>query len=312
MNYLKSKFIVLIPCLFFFNYQLFAQEDDFDLLSELNLEEEAPVFKSLASFKSTRVVNSHSLETTHKNVLDFRISHRFGLISSGINDLFGLDQATMRMGFDYGILDNLTVGIGRSTYQKTLDGFIKYKPIWQTEGSNKVPISVLAVAGLTVNTQKFAAISYDMTFPRRLNSFSQLIIGRKFNDKFSLQIMPTHVHRNLVETRAEGNSIFALGSAARYKFVKRVSVNLESYYVFPNQLGLTQQPYSFSLGFDVETGGHVFQLFFSNSIGFIEKAFIGENTADFFRGDIHFGFTISRVFDFKKNPDKKKRNNNKG
>lgn len=312
MNYSKSKILSLLSllslCLFLFISPSFAQDDDIDLLSQLDIEDEQEEFKTLASFKTTRVVNSHSLETTHKNVLDVRISHRFGLISSGINDLFGLDQATMRMGFDYGVLDNLTVGVGRSTYQKTFDGFVKYKPVWQSEGSNRVPISVLAVAGVTVNTQRFAALNYDMTFTRRLNYFSQIIIGRKFNDKFSLQLMPTHVHRNLVETRAEGNSIFALGGAARYKFVKRVAVNLESYYVFPNQLGLTQQPYSFSIGFDVETGGHVFQLFFSNSIGFIEKAFIAENTADFFRGDIHFGFTISRVFDFKKDPTKAKKN----
>jgi hypothetical protein len=210
----------------------------------------------------------------------------------------------MRMAFDYGILDNLTVGIGRSTYEKTIDGYIKYKPLWQTQGSNKVPISVLLVGGISINTLKFQAAGFDMTFPRRLNYFAQVIMGRKFSDKISAQLMPTYVHRNLVATRAEDNGIFALGAAARYKFIKRMSINAEYYFVLPNQIADNLKN-SVSVGIDIETGGHVFQLFASNSLAFIEKSFIGENTANFFKGDIHLGFCISRVFDFKGPKNKK-------
>jgi hypothetical protein len=302
MKSCRNSFAFLLV-LFSFNIStLSAQETD--LLSELELDFEDTDYKARASFKTTRVINSHSLETTHKNVLDFRISHRFGLISGGFNEFFGLDQATMRMGFDYGILDNLTIGIGRSTFEKTIDGFVKYKPLWQTEGSNRIPLSLLVTSGITVNTLRFPPGAFDMTFARRLNYYAQVIAGRKFNDKFSLQLMPTLIHRNLVGTRAESNTIFAIGSAARYKFIKRMAVNTEYYYVLPGQIASTFYPHSFSIGLDFETGGHVFQVFFSNSIAFVEKSFIAENTANFFKGDIHFGFTISRVFDF--NGGKKK------
>jgi hypothetical protein len=301
MNCSKSKIFTLFLIIFSV-FQIQAQ--DLDLLSELDLEEETTPLKAIASFKTTRVVNSHSLETTHKKVLDFRIAHRFGLVSGGFTDFFGLDQATMRMAFDYGILDNLTVGIGRSTYEKTIDGYIKYKPLWQTQGSNKVPISVLLVGGISINTLKFQAAGFDMTFPRRLNYFAQVIMGRKFSDKISAQLMPTYVHRNLVATRAEDNGIFALGAAARYKFIKRMSINAEYYFVLPNQIADNLKN-SVSVGIDIETGGHVFQLFASNSLAFIEKSFIGENTANFFKGDIHLGFCISRVFDFKGPKNKK-------
>jgi opacity protein-like surface antigen len=306
MNHLKSKFFPFLAFVLFFNLNL-SHAQDLDLIAELELDEEPEVFKARASFKTTRVVNSHSLETTHKNVLDFRISHRFGLIAGGINEFFGLDQATMRLGFDYGILDNLTVGIGRSTYEKTVDGFVKYKPLWQTEGSNRIPISLLVNAGASVNTLRFPTSPFDMNFTRRLNYYAQIIAGRKFNDKFTFQLMPTYVHRNLVATRAESNSVFALGAATRYKVIKRMAINLDYYYVLPNQLASSYSPHSFSIGLDLETGGHVFQVFFSNSMAFIEKAFIAENSANFFKGDIHFGFTISRVFDFNGGSKKDKR-----
>src|SRR5690606_23514922 len=137
------------------------------------------------------------------------------------------------------------------------------------------------------------------TLARRLQYFNQLLIGRKFNSKFSLQLMPTMVHRNLVETASEANTVFAAGIAGRYKFTKHMAVNMEYYYVPPDQIREEFNP-SFSVGIDIETGGHVFQLFFSNSLGFIENAYIFESTASWFTGDIHFGFTISRVFSFEK------------
>lgn len=280
---------------------LTSQAQEMDMLSDI--EDEQPPAKAIASYKTTRVINSHSLENTHKGVLDFRISHRFGLVSSGLQDFFGLDQATMRMGFDYGITDRLQIGIGRSTYEKSIDGFAKYKLLWQTEGSNKMPVSLLLISGLTVNTQKFQALPFDMTLPRRTAYFHQLVVGRKFTENFTLQLMPSLVHRNLVSTANESNTVLAAGIAGRYKIIKRLAINAEYYYVLPDQLR-PEIRNTFSIGVDLETGGHVFQLFFSNSLAFIEKSFITESTAEWFSGDFHFGFTISRVFTLaKKNKD---------
>lgn len=291
MKYLKGS----VFSLFFCGLLGIAQSQELDMLSELEEEDPVETLKAIASYKTTKVINSHSLENTHKGVLDFRISHRFGLISSGIYDFFGLDQATMRMGFDYGITDRLQIGIGRSTYEKTVDGFAKYKLLWQSQNSNKMPVSLLVASGFTINTQRFQALPYDMTLPRRMAYFHQLIVGRKFTDKFTLQLMPTIVHRNLVSTRDESNTVMAAGMAGRYKLIKRLAINAEYYYVLPDQLR-PEIRNTLSVGVDIETGGHVFQLFFSNSLAFIEKAFITESTANWLDGDIHFGFTISRVF----------------
>jgi hypothetical protein len=294
MSRLKSSLLqfCLFSFLLSFGVSTSAQEDD--LLSQLDDEEE--VLRTIASFKTTRIVNSHSLETTLKGVLDLRISHRFGAINGGFYEMFGLDQATMRMGLDYGITERLSVGFGRSTYEKSLDGFLKYRLLWQTENSASMPISLVLVSGLSSDMLRYPAIGYDMTFERRLNYYHQMLIGRKFSPSFSLQLMPTLVHRNLVQTQAEQNTIFAMGAAQRLKLMKRVSLNAEYYFLPENQVA-TDVVNSFSIGFDIETGGHVFQLFFSNSLGFIEKAYIADTRGDYLTGDFFFGFTISRVFD---------------
>lgn len=287
----KSKFISVFAVLLFFTLNAKAQE--LDMLADL--EEEEEVLPTIATFKTTRVINSHSLETTHKGVLDFRISHRFGALSGGLYELFGLDQASMRMGFDYGITDRLSIGIGRSTYEKSLDGFAKYRLLWQTEGVEDMPISLVLVSGLSSNMLRFQGIGYEMTPERRMNYFHQMIIGRKFSPAYSLQLMPSLVHRNLVATGDEENTVFALGAAQRLKIGKRFSLNLEYYHLLPDQVH-DDVVNSLSIGVDIETGGHVFQLFFSNSLGFIEKAYIADSRGDFLTGDVYFGFTISRVF----------------
>jgi hypothetical protein len=193
----------------------------------------------------------------------------------------------------------LEVGFGRSTYQKTYDGYFKYRLLWQTEGTNKMPISVVWYSNMAINTLKPTSTLYETTFDMRLAYTHQMIIGRKFNDAISLQLMPTIVHRNLVQTAAEKNTVYAQGIAGRWKFIPRVALNAEYFYVLPGQLadGYTN---SFSLGFDIETGGHVFQLHFTNSPIMIDKGFITETTGKWGKGDIHFGFNISRVFTVKK------------
>lgn len=270
----------------------FAQDDD--LLALLG-EEEETVNYTTASFKTSRVINMHSLENTAKGVLDLKISHRFGFLSGGFYDLFGLDAATMRFGFDYGITDRLMVGWGRSTVQKSYDGFVKYKFLRQSTGKKEVPITLAAVSTIAVNTLAWQIPDRKNYFTSRLYYTHQIIIGRKFSDAFTLQLVPSVVHRNLVKTVEESNDVYSLGVAFRQKLNNRLAVNGEYFYVFPNQLA-NGFNHSLSIGFDIETGGHVFQLHFTNSTAMIEKGFIAETSGNWLNGDIHFGFNVSRVF----------------
>ncbi len=272
-----------------------AQEEE-DLLSLLG-EEETTNYTT-ASFKANRVVNLHSLENTAAGELDIKISHRFGFLNGSFYELFGLDQATIRIGGDYGITDRLMVGIGRSSFEKTYDAFVKFKLLRQSTGKRSTPFTVCLLGTTAIKTIKFADPNRENYFSSKLYYTGQLIIGRKFSDAFSMQLSPTIVHRNLVVTEIEENDVLALGAAARVKLGKRTSINGEYIYVLPNQLASGYRN-SLSVGFDIETGGHVFQLHFTNSTSMIEKGFITETVGDWADGDIHFGFNISRVFNIK-------------
>ncbi|MBK8705915.1 MAG: hypothetical protein IPN33_21750 [Saprospiraceae bacterium] len=264
-----------------------------DLLSLLGDEETTNY--ATASFKTNRVINLHSLENTAAGVFDFKISHRFGTLNQGAYDIFGLDQATIRLGGDFGITNRLMVGYGRSTYEKTYDGYVKYKFLRQSTGKRNMPITAALMASAAVQTLKWQNPDRDNYFSSRLYYTFQLMLGRKFSDAFTLQLSPTLVHRNLVATKAEKNDVLALGIAGRIKLSKRIALNAEYIYVLPDQLA-PQFTNALSIGFDIETGGHVFQLHFTNATGMMERAFIAENTGDWTDGGIHFGFNISRVF----------------
>lgn len=285
------KKALLIFCCLLMNQWLSAQ-DEGDLLSLLG--EEATTEYATASFKTNRVVNGHSIENTAAGVLDFKISHRFTPLNQGIYDIFGLDGATIRIGMDYGITDRLMIGAGRSTKEKIIDGFAKYKILRQSTGKRNMPISLSYLVDMQIKTVKFPDQTRENKFSSRLYYTHQLLIGRKFNDAFTLQLMPTLLHRNLVETKAEKNDVLAMGVAGRIKLTKRVTVNAEYYYVLPDQINPVYTNV-LSIGFDIETGGHVFQLHFTNSTDMTYKGFITETTDEWFDG-VRFGFNISRVF----------------
>jgi hypothetical protein len=212
-------------------------------------------------------------------VLDLKFSHRFGLVSGGGYELWGLDQAYIRIGADYGITNRLMVGLGRSSFEKTYDGYFKYKILRQSTGAVKMPVTLSLFSSIALKTLKQNDPSKTDYFSSRLTYAYQLIVGRKFTEGFSLQLMPSLVHRNWVETTAEKNDVFAIGIAARQKVSKRVAFTAEYYYVLPNQIA--QGYYNpLSVGIDIETGGHVFQLHFTNSTSVIEKGFITETTGD--------------------------------
>ncbi len=269
-----------------------------DLLSLLG-EDEPETEYATASFKTNRVVNLHSLESTANGVLDVKISHRFGVLSGGFSELFGLDAATIRIGGDYGLTDRATIGFGRSSYEKTYDGFLKYKFLRQSAGAKNMPVTAALFASTAIKTIPWADPDRENYFSSRLYYTFQMIVGRKFSDAFSLQLSPTVVHRNLVRTRAEANDVLALGIAFRQKLTRRIAVNGEYVYVLPNQLAPGYRN-SLSIGFDIETGGHVFQLHFTNSTSMIEKGFVAETSGNWQDGGVHFGFNVSRVFTVKK------------
>jgi len=274
-----------------------AQDDD--LLKLLGEEESGPEHTT-ASFKTTRVVNGQSLENTAHGVLDFRIGHRFGFVNGGINEFFGLDGATVRLGLDYGLTDRLMIGLGRSSFQKTVDGFLKYKFLKQCESGCGTPLTLAVVASSSMTTLRRTELPWYSPdrvdyFTHRLAYSFQLLIGRKFSERLTLQLNPGVVHRNLVTFIDEPNDVYHISGAGRVKLTKRVALNAEYFHALAGQLPETARN-SLSLGFDIETGGHVFQLHFTNSTAMFERGFITETTGDWANGDIHFGFNISRVF----------------
>jgi hypothetical protein len=301
---LFKKTILLCCLLNISTYISWGQTDTTDLLSQLEKEvmgdEKNQVNYTTATFKTTRLVNGHSVENTGKGVLDVKISHRFGELNAGAYELFGLDNATMRMGLDYGVTRNLMIGIGRSTFKKTFDAFFKYKILRQSTGKRVMPVTLSYIPTIALTTLKFADPARKNFFTSRLYYTHQLIIGRKFSENTSLQIMPSFIHYNLAELAGDPNNIYAMGIGGRQKLTRRLSFNVEYYYQLPDYKipGTTN---ALSAGFDIETGGHVFQLHFTNSTGMSEHLFITGNTGKWDKGDILFGFNISRVFTVAKN-----------
>lgn len=278
---------------------LSAQAQDDDLLGLLGETDLGPEYTN-AAFKTTRVINGHSLENTAHGVLDFKIGHRFGMINGGVNEFFGLDGATVRLGLDYGVTDRMMIGIGRSSFQKTVDGFVKYKFVRQCDGGCDAPFTLAVVAASSMTTLQTSALPwYDPAredfFSHRLGYSFQVIAGRKFSENVSFQLNPGVVHRNLVATIDDVNDVYHVSGAGRVKVNKRVALNAEYFHVLAGQLPDLYRN-SFSIGFDIETGGHVFQLHFTNSTAMYERGFITETTGNWADGDIHFGFNISRVF----------------
>jgi opacity protein-like surface antigen len=268
----------------------------------INQDSTKEINYTTATFKSTRVMNGHSIERMVPGQLDVRISHRFGTLNSGGYNFFGLDQSNIHLGLEYGIFKWLMIGVGRSEFEKTYDGFAKFSILRQSSGAKVMPVSVSVVTSIALKTLKFADQTRTNYFTSRLAYVTQILVARKINEAFSVQLTPSYLHRNLVATELDPNDIYALGAGARLKLSKRISLNGEYYYIANPKTYMSQQIYNpLSLGFDIETGGHVFQLFFTNSLGMTEKQFIGATTGQWKKGDIHFGFNISRVFTLKKN-----------
>jgi len=261
-----------------------------DLLSILE-EEQEPIEETVTSiWKGQRLVNGHTTKTRKQGEFEFIIMHRFGEINTGIDDLFGLDFANIRFSFEYGITDRITLGVGRSSFEKTYDVFFKYNFLDQGPNSPVALSWFSSMAVRTVDNPNFA----DDDFTSKTAYSHELLIARKLNDKVSVLFIPAYVHRNRVEFDQE-NDIFALGFGGRLKLNNRLALISEYYWRITKEESNDYYD-SFGVGLEIETGGHVFQLTFSNSRSMIEKGFITETRGDFFDGDIHFGFNLSRTF----------------
>ena len=286
-------------------YSMAAFGQDLDSLMEKSVTPR--IVYATATFKATRIVNGQSVEQMKKKQLEFRISHRFGEFNTGSYNFWGLDQGTIHLGLDYGINDWLEVGIGRSTYEKTVDASAKFSLLRQSTGARNMPIRLSyleSIEAIGLNTDP----AMNLNFSSRLSYIQQIMIARKFNERLSLQLTPTFIHRNLVPQEVERNDLFALGLGGRFKLSKRISFNVEYFYVYRgnesaiNQSVPTPTKYynPLSIGIDIETGGHVFQIMVTNSQAMREGGFIGKTTGSWASNGIHLGFNISRVFSFNK------------
>jgi len=271
------------------NLALFAQED---LLNEL--ENDVKLDKKTTSvFKGLKIINTESTKLAAKKDLYFVISHRFGSIKSGIKDLFGLDDSNIRFSFVYGINDWLNAGVSRSSSNKTYDAHLKYRLVQQEEG--KFPVTIVGFNSVEMNTG-LDKVNYPLLESKHRYSYAhEILISRKFNEKLSLQATPIYLHQNFVENDLQDNAQYILGLGGRYKISKRVTLNLE-YHAHMNRVANSKFKNPLSLGVDIETGGHVFQLHISNAQLMNESGYLTKAAGNWGDGTIYFGFNIWRVF----------------
>ena len=247
-----------------------------------------------STFKAGRIINVQSSETCGRGEMNFIIAHRFGRISDGAYALWGLDNAQMRMGLDYGLTDRLQVGVARSTFGKTLEANVKWRFVEQQSGSGS-PVSLTAYSVAMRDGMRLPEDGIERLGVHRLSYVHQIVVARKFSPDFSLAVIPSLIHRNLVELSAEANDVATIGTGFRYKLNSRLSVNGEYHLLMPRPVADDLQN-SLSLGLDIETGGHVFQLHITNSRGMFERSFLAETAGRWLDGDLYFGFNINRVF----------------
>ncbi|NUY82008.1 hypothetical protein HUK80_13975 [Flavobacterium sp. MAH-1] len=267
----------------------FAAVAQDDLLKEIDTAATKQNVES--AFKGLKIVNLESTKLAAKKDLYFVVAHRFGSIKGGFEDFWGLDNAVTQIKFIYGLTDWLTIAAGRS--EQAYDFSAKYRLIPQRQDGS--PVSLVLFNSLGFNNQLKESLYPKMKFENRLIYVNQILVSRKFSEKFSLEIAPTYFHENFVTDDNQDNSQFAVGFGGRYKLAKRWSVNVD-YATHLNRAGSSPYHNPLSVGVDLETGGHVFQMHFTNSQGIHEAGFLGNATGDWGKGDIFFGFNLLRVF----------------
>lgn len=281
------KYLYVIA--FLFPFFVFSQDD---LLSEIDTDS-VGVEYATAAFKGLKIVNFESTKLVAKKELTLIVSHRFGSVENGIDTFFGLDDAVTRINFVYGLSDNLNIGVSRSSYQKIYEASIKYRLVRQEK--NGFPFTIVSYNSFLINTALDEANLPKLEFKHRLGYTAQVLISRKVSTNFSVELAPTFFHDNFVVDNNQDNSQYALGMGARYKLAKRWSLNVD-YGWHLNRASDSPFKNPLSIGVDLETGGHVFQMHFTNSQPMNTNGFLGQSTGDWTDGNIYFGFNLSRVF----------------
>ncbi len=263
-----------------------AQEDllkDIDTLKTTENSQQ-PAFKAL------QVVTGQSTKLTAKNEWYIVVAHRFGDISTGFKDFFGLDDASTKLGVIYGVTDNISLNLSRETLMKTFELGAKYNLVKQ---SDNFPVNIVGYNVMALNTELDKDNYPHLRFGDRLSYLTQALISRRFDDNFSLQLTPSYVHKNLYDQNIEDKDQFLAGLGGRYKISKRISINAE-YFVNFDHHSFYKNP--LSIGMDIETGGHVFQLLFTNSQINSDIGYLTNATGKWEKGQIFFGFNLYRVF----------------
>ncbi len=268
-------------------------------LSQDNLLDEIDKQDSLqiadAAFKGLKIVNFESTKLASQREFYIVISHRFGSIKNGIDDFFGLDFANTRIQLIYGFTDGFDLSISRHSFNKTYEMYGKYRLLQQQKD---MPINLVGFSQGAINTLlEEALILREVDFSDRVSFTQQLLISRKFSEKLSLELIPTYFYEGYVEYEPQDNSQFTLGIGGRYKVGKRWSINVD-YGLHLNRADGSPFVNPLSIGVDIETGGHVFQLHFTNAQPTFESGFLGNANGDWGDGDIFFGFNLVRVFNF--------------
>jgi len=264
----------------------FAQED---LLAGIDsIPKRQPVE---SAFKGLKIVNLESTKLAAKGELYFVVAHRFGSVKDGFEGFFGLDNAVTQIKFVYGLNKWLSVAAARS--EQAYDVSAKYR--LQPQIEKGFPFTIVAFNSLAFNNLLKEHNLPKLKFQDRMTYLAQVLISRKFNEKLSLELIPTFFHENFVENDNQENSQVAIGVGGRYKVSKRVSINMD-YAMHGNRTSSSIYRNPLSVGVDIETGGHVFQMHFTNSQGIHEAGFLGQSTGNWADGDIYFGFNLSRVF----------------
>lgn len=273
-------FFFLIPTI------IIAQED---LLAGMDsVPKNQPVE---SAFKALKIVNLESTKLAAKGDLYLVVAHRFSSIKDGAEGFWGLDNAVTQIKFLYGVTKWLTISGARS--EQAFDFSAKYR--FQEQMKDGFPVTIVGFNSLGFNNQMKESIYPKMTFSDRIIYVSQVLVSRKMSKKLSLQLSPTYFHENFVVNDLQDNAQYALGLGGRYKLTNRLSVNVD-YAAHFNRTSTSTFNDPLSIGVDLETGGHVFQMHFSNSQGIHEAGFLGNTTGDWGTGDIFFGFNLLRVF----------------
>jgi hypothetical protein len=281
------KKITFLFCVF--PFFMVAQDDllkEIDTVSDQNESE-------VAAFKSLKIVNLESTKLAAKGDIYFVVAHRFGYFDKGFQDFFGLDEANTRLQFVYGLTNGVTIHASRSGFQKAYEFATKYRIFGQKKQG--FPFEIVGFNSIAINTELEKTTLPKLEFSDRLAYVNQILISRKFNDNLSLEIAPTHFHQNYVANNFQDNSQFALGLGGRYKFTKRWSFNVD-YAAHLNRASNSDFKNPLSIGFDLETGGHVFQMHFTNSQAMHESGYLGNTSGSWNDGKIAFGFNLIRVF----------------